>query len=120
MWIGDVLGRHSARPRRRGWLVCPEVGVDPINYPSNIRECMDPDCGEPPAQVWVSVGTSTALVDSGELWPRCPACWLESGQPLTLHPATLEELRSRRVLEAAWRRVGELNGSRAQLEGDET
>lgn len=98
--LWGLVGRHSAS-KRQGYLICPEVWVDPIDRPSNVRQCA---CG---AQVWVSAGTSTALVESGQLEPRCPSCWEESGAGLTLHPDTEAELRraGMRTLERAWKRI---------------
>jgi hypothetical protein len=103
-----VVGKHWRR-KRVGRLVCPAVG-DAIDAASNIRECAD--CGW---QVWVSVGASTALVDSGELDPQCPDCWLDSGKVLTLHSDSEAELTAARLRQAGWERVGELN---AQLEAE--
>lgn len=93
-----MAGKHRLR------LVCSAVGFDPITVPSNVRACAD--CG---AQVWVSPGASTDLVDSGQLRPQCPTCWLATGKALTLHPATIAELASMGKLEMGWRRVAEEN-----------
>lgn len=103
-----MVGKHWRR-KRAGRLVCPAVG-DAIDAASNIRECTD--CGW---QVWVSAGASTALVDSGELDPQCPDCWLDSGKILTLHPDSEAELMAARLRLVGWDRVGELN---AQLEAE--
>lgn len=112
--LWGLVGRHSRRPRRQGYLVCPEVGVDPIDIPSNIRECA---CG---AQVWASPGSSTQLLDSGQLEAQCPGCWQESGAGLLMHPDTEAELRAlgRRALELGWKRIAAER--QAQTDWDDT
>lgn len=112
--LWGLVGQHSRRPRRQGYLVCPEVGVDPIDVPSNVRECA---CG---AQVWVSPGSSARLLDSGQLEAQCPGCWQDSGAGLLMHPDTEAELRAmgRRALELGWKRIAAER--QAQADWDDT
>lgn len=112
--MGDLLGRHRKEEHGQAdRLVCPQVGLDPVDMPSNVRGCAD--CG---AQVWVSPGAGTALVDSGQLAPQCPTCWFDSGKTLTLHPDCLAELTAAGLRERGWRRVGQLNYQLSADDGD--
>lgn len=104
---GGLVAKHRLEEasRRRGRLVCPAFGVDPVSGPSNLRECWD--CG---AQVAVAAGASTALVEAGELWPQCRNCWIDNGRKtLAMHPALENELMGMGRLVDGWRRLGELN-----------
>lgn len=106
-WAGFRMSwMLDTKPQRRGWLVCPAFGIDPVDGPSNLRECRD--CNT--QQVAVAVGISTALVEAGELWPQCPDCWVKRGRkPLVMHPDIEAELASTGRLERGWQRLAELN-----------
>jgi hypothetical protein len=76
---------------RRPALVCPKL-QDGSVVPSNIRDCVGPDCG---VQVFVVAGRTTDRVDNRELRPLCLGCHIRSGgKLLMLHPEELSELEA--------------------------
>lgn len=82
-------------------MICNGV-TEGAAAPSVLRQC---HCG---VQVWVST-VMLPVVEAGELEPVCTPCGLQSGQPIAIHPRSLDVLTDAHQLAEAREIVAALN-----------
>src|SRR6185437_12870082 len=89
------------------WLVCRAFG-DGCQAPSNLRHCgghTGRGCGR---QVWVSLAMD-ALVQSGELVPRCWDCQVRAGGSVSIHVVEDDRLAASGDLIRGWDFIAQAN-----------
>jgi hypothetical protein len=90
--LARLIAKPAGNPvpfEQRPALVCHTLR-DGALVPSNIRDCVGPDCG---VQLFVLAGRTTERVDNRELRPLCLQCHIRGGGGLLmLHPEERAEL----------------------------
>lgn len=106
----SVVGRHrrlDPDPTPHRWVVCNALG-EGADAPSNLRRCggnTNRGCGR---QVWVSLRMD-ALVEAGELTPRCWDCQARATGLVTIHDTEIKALRAAGALDRGWAFIAEAN-----------